>query len=192
MRNHVLCGCRFRPWQLSSSWHEITVPWNSPHIWRSVQPWFKGLMWDQLIFPKEKNICHKHLLSTLQDKFDEYIKWCGMVTSFCEVRVDARSANGMPNSETIIEQLTCRVLGDLVQEGKGVVTKLADDLYCDGSTPEDLNNLTRTLQASHQMILSYLHKKQLSLKKFRMDLVWWYPSCKPSSNSCISQLSTPI
>uniref|UniRef100_A0A8W8M9C8 Uncharacterized protein n=1 Tax=Magallana gigas TaxID=29159 RepID=A0A8W8M9C8_MAGGI len=45
-----------------------------------------------------------------------------------------------------LEELTCRVLGDLFQEG--VVAKLADDLYCGGSTRIDLlYNFTRTLQA---------------------------------------------
>ena len=34
---------------------------------------------------------------------------------------------GMPGSETAFEELTCRVLGDLLEEG--VVVKLADDLY---------------------------------------------------------------
>lgn len=37
---------------------------------------------------------------------------------------------GMPGSET------CRVLGDLLEEG--IVVKLADDLYCGADTPEQL------------------------------------------------------
>ena len=42
----------------------------------------------------------------------------------------------MPGSETALEELLSRVLGDLIQEG--VVAKLADDLYCGGNIPEDL------------------------------------------------------
>jgi hypothetical protein len=72
--------------------------------------------------------------------------YCGVVIPFRGVRVYARSAMGMPGSETILEELTCRVLGDLVQEG--VVAKLADNLYCGGSIPKDLlKNRTRILQA---------------------------------------------
>ena len=47
-----------------------------------------------------------------------------------------RSAMGMPGSETALEELTCRVLGELVQEG--VVAKVADDLYIGGNTPDEL------------------------------------------------------
>jgi hypothetical protein len=43
---------------------------------------------------------------------------------------------GMPWSETALEELMCRVLGDLLEEG--CVAKLAYDLYCGGETPEDL------------------------------------------------------
>ena len=53
---------------------------------------------------------------------------------------------GMPGSETALEELTCRILGDLVQQG--VVAKLADDLYVGGNTPSDLlDNWIKVLQA---------------------------------------------
>ena len=53
---------------------------------------------------------------------------------------------GMPGSETALEELMCRVLGDLLQEG--VVAKLADDLYCGGNSPQELfENWKRVLQA---------------------------------------------
>ena len=55
------------------------------------------------------------------------MKYCGVVTPFRGVRVYTRSAMGMPGSETALEELTCRVLGDLLEDG--VVVKLADDLY---------------------------------------------------------------
>ena len=55
-----------------------------------------------------------------------------------------RCAMGMPGSETALEELMCRLLGDLVMEG--VVAKLADDLYIGGNCPEELlNNWQRTL-----------------------------------------------
>ncbi len=43
---------------------------------------------------------------------------------------------GMPGSETALEELTCRVLADLLQQGQ--VAKVADDLYCGADTLEDL------------------------------------------------------
>ena len=43
---------------------------------------------------------------------------------------------GMPGSETALEEMMCRVLGDFMEEG--FVTKLADDLYCGADTPEAL------------------------------------------------------
>ena len=57
------------------------------------------------------------------------MKYCGVVTPFRGVRVYIRCAMGMPRSETALEELMCRVLGDLLE---GVVAKIADDLYCGG------------------------------------------------------------
>ena len=57
------------------------------------------------------------------------LKYCGVATPFQGIRVYTRPAMGMPGSETALEEMMCRVLGDLIQEG--CVTKLADDLYCE-------------------------------------------------------------
>lgn len=101
----------------------------------------------------------------------ESMKYCGVVTPFRGVRVYARSAMGMPGSETILEELTCRVLGDLVQEG--VVAKLADDLYCGGSTPIDLlNNFTRTLQALQRNGLNLSASKTVITPRETTILGW--------------------
>ncbi len=52
---------------------------------------------------------------------------------------------GMPGSETVLEELMCPVFGDLL--AKGVVAKLADDLYCGGETIDELfTNWKRVLQ----------------------------------------------
>ena len=55
------------------------------------------------------------------------MKYCGVATPFKGIRVYTRSAMGMPGSETCLEQLMSRVLGDLIQEG--CVAEIADDLY---------------------------------------------------------------
>ena len=65
----------------------------------------------------------------------ESMKYCGVATPFKGVRVYARSAMGMPGSETALEELLCRVLGE--QLTAGGVTKLADDIYCGGDTPDE-------------------------------------------------------
>ena len=75
----------------------------------------------------------------------ESTKYCGVVTPFRGVRVYARPAMGMPGSETALEELLCRVLGDLLEEG--VVAKLADDIHCGGNTIAELQrNVRRLLQ----------------------------------------------
>ena len=66
------------------------------------------------------------------------LKYCGVATPFRGVRVYTRSAMGMPGSETALEEMMCRVLGDFIEEG--FVAKLADDLYCGGDSPEALLN----------------------------------------------------
>ena len=64
------------------------------------------------------------------------MKYCSVATLFRGIRVYTRSAMGMPGSETALEELMCRVLYDFLQEG--CATKLADDLYCSGNTPQEL------------------------------------------------------
>ena len=63
------------------------------------------------------------------------MKFCGVVTPFKGVRVYTRSAMGMPGSETCLEELMSRILGDMLQEG--CVAKIADDLFVGGDTPDE-------------------------------------------------------
>ena len=74
------------------------------------------------------------------------MKYCGVATPFRGIRVYTRSAMGMPGSETALEEMMCRVLGDCLQDG--IVAKLADDLYCGGNTLDELiTNWERVLCA---------------------------------------------
>ena len=74
------------------------------------------------------------------------MKYCGVATPFRGVRVYTRCAMGMPGSETALEELMCRVLGDCIQDG--IVAKLADDLYCGGNTLDELlRNWKRVLES---------------------------------------------
>lgn len=118
------------------------------------------------------------------------MKYCGVVTPFQGVRVYVRSAIGMPGSETALEELTCRVLGHLVQEG--VVAKIADDLYCGGHTPEELlNNWERVLIALHKCSLNLSASKTIIAPKDATILGWhWYLGTIEASPHRIATLAS--
>lgn len=82
------------------------------------------------------------------------MKYCGVVTPFKGVRVYTRSAMGMPGSETALEELMTRILGEFVMEGW--CAKLADDLYIGGDTPDELFH-------HWSVCLSTIHKNNLGL-----------------------------
>ena len=99
------------------------------------------------------------------------MKYCGVATPFRGVRVYTRSAMGMPGSETALEELMCRVLGDLLVEG--IVVKLADDLFCGGQTPDDLiANWSRVLHALHGAGLHLSAAKTVVCPKSTTILGW--------------------
>ena len=54
------------------------------------------------------------------------MKYWGVATPFRGVRVYSQCAMGMPGSETALEELMCRVLSHLLEEG--VVTNITHDL----------------------------------------------------------------
>lgn len=120
----------------------------------------------------------------------ESMKYCGVVTPYRGVRVYARSAMGMPGSETALEELTCRILGHLVQEG--VVAKVADDLYCGGASPEDLlSNFSRLIEALQQSGLSLSASKTVIAPKEVTILGWiWRQGTIRASPHRISSLAS--
>ena len=63
-------------------------------------------------------------------------KFCGVHTPYKGLRVYNVGCMGLPGVEVALEELTCLLLGDMVEQGK--VAKLADDLYVGGDTPDDL------------------------------------------------------
>lgn len=69
-------------------------------------------------------------------KKNQSLKYCSIITPYRGIRVYTRCAMGMPGTETAVEELMCRVLGDCLQDG--YVAKLADDLYCGGQTVDEL------------------------------------------------------
>ena len=90
----------------------------------------------------------------------------GVATPFKEIRVCARSAMGMPGSETALY----RVLVDLVE---GIVSKIANNLYCGGSSPKELlNNWSRVLQALGRCKLRLAAKETIIFPKSTTILGW--------------------
>ena len=120
------------------------------------------------------------------------LKYCGVVTPFRGVRVYTRCAMGMPGSETALEELMCRVLGDLLQEG--VVAKLADDLYCGGDSPQELlHNWSRVLDALDLCNLRLSAKKTRVCPKTTTILGWvWTQGTLHASPHRIATLSSCV
>ena len=99
------------------------------------------------------------------------LKYCGVVTPFKGVRVYTRCAMGMPGSETALEELMCRVLGDLIQ--KGTVVKLADDLYCGGNTPTELHDNWRELLCALQRCGLHLGALKTVIAPKQISVLGW-------------------
>ena len=122
------------------------------------------------------------------------MKYCGISTPFKGVRVYTRSAMGMPGSETALEELMCRVLGDCLEDG--IVTKLADDLYCGGNTEvELLDNFNRVLLALSQSNLRLSPTKTIIAPKSTTLLGWIWKdgelSADPHRVSVLSSCPVP-
>ena len=99
------------------------------------------------------------------------MKYCGIVTPFKGVRVYQRGAMGMPGTETALEEMMCRILGDLIAEGS--VAKLADDLYVGGSSPEIVLSVWRkVLDALSKNGLRLSAPKTLCCPKSATILGW--------------------
>ncbi|XP_078384150.1 LOW QUALITY PROTEIN: uncharacterized protein LOC144666624 [Oculina patagonica] len=122
------------------------------------------------------------------------MKYCGVATPFRGVRVYARSAMGIPGSETALEELMCRVLGDLLQAG--IVAKIADDLYCGGNSPDELlRNWASVLQALHKASLRLSASKTIINPKTTSILGWTWSQgtlrANPHRVSTLSSCSPP-
>ena len=77
----------------------------------------------------------------------------------------------MPGSETALEELLCRILGDMVQEG--IVAKVADDLYCGGdSVDATLSACSRVLHTLHQNVMRLSAQKTVCCPTTTTVLGW--------------------
>ena len=118
------------------------------------------------------------------------MKFCGVATPFKGIRVYTRCAMGMPGSETSLEELMCRVLGDLIQHGN--VAKIADDLYCGGSTPQEvLHTWSCVLAALSKNNLRLSATKTIICPKTANILGWvWSQGTLRASTHRIAALSS--
>ena len=118
------------------------------------------------------------------------MKYCGVATPFKGIRVYTRSAMGMPGSETCLEELMSRVLGDLIQEG--CVAKIADDLYVGGSNPTDvLHNWRRVLSLLQRNNLRLSAPKTLICPRKATVLGWvWSNGTLQASPHKLAALSS--
>ena len=88
----------------------------------------------------------------------------------------------MPGTEAALEEMMTRILGDQMTEGK--VTKLADDIYCGGSSVENVtNNWEEVLKALERNGLRLSAGKTVVCPKtVQMDMGTWNPESKPPQN----------
>ena len=118
------------------------------------------------------------------------MKYCGVTTPFKGIRVYTRSAMGMPGSETCLEELMSRVLGDLIQEG--CVAKIADDLYVGGNSPiEVLDNWKRVLALLQKNNLRLSAAKTIICPRKAIVLGWvWSNGTLQASPHKLAALSS--
>ena len=118
------------------------------------------------------------------------MKFCGVATPFKGIRVYTRSAMGMPGSETCLEELMSRVLGELIQEG--CVAKIADDLYVGGISFEDaLQNWQRVLEALKRNNLRLSASKTIVCPRTATILGWiWSNGTLQASPHKLATLSS--
>ena len=99
------------------------------------------------------------------------MKYCRVATPYGGVRIYTRCAMGMPGSETALEELMFRVLGNCIQDG--IVAKLADDLYCGGNTLDELlSNWKRVLDALQKSNLKLSPSKIVICPRSTTILGW--------------------
>lgn len=90
---------------------------------------------------------------------------------------------GVPSSETSLEELLLRILGNLIQEGG--VAKVTDDLYYGGSTPPELlYNWERVLANLQLSSLAISAKKTVIVPKSTPVLGWVWSDGNLTSPNC--------
>ena len=99
------------------------------------------------------------------------MKYCGVVSPFQGSYVYTRGCMGLPGTEVALEELTCRLFGHMVKEGK--VAKLADDLFVGGKNITELHkNFEEVLQILQENNIRLSGKKTIIAPKSVLILGW--------------------
>ena len=116
----------------------------------------------------------------------ESMKYCGVATPFKGVCVYARSAMGMPSSETALEEVMRRLLGQLLQDDA------AGDLYCGDNTPQELfQNWKKVLQALYKCDFRLSASKTIINPKSTTILGWiWSSGTLTASSHRVNTLAS--
>ena len=146
-----------------------------------------SLCTDPWKFPNKTDISRAFYQILLAKAFRKY---CGVATPFRGIRVYWRSVMGMPGSKTALEEMMCRVMGDMIQEGH--VAKIADDLYCGTANPEDLLQIwTRVLEQLDRCNLRLSPTKTVICSRSTTILGWvWSQGSLSASPYRIAVLSS--
>ncbi len=118
------------------------------------------------------------------------MKYLGVLTPYKGLRVYTRAAMGMPGSTEHLDELMSRVLGDLME--KGIVKKIADDLYTGGNTVAELtHNWEQILHAFEQNNLRLSASKTVicPITTTILGWIWSAGQIKPSTHK-VTPLAT--
>ena len=98
-------------------------------------------------------------------------KYCGVHTPFKGILVYNVGAMGLPGVESALEELTCIVFGDLVEDMK--MGKIADDCIVGGNTiPELFENFSKFLHKLHLNNLKLSPSKTIIVPRSMTVLGW--------------------
>ena len=122
-------------------------------------------------------------------------KYCGVVSPYKGTFVYTTGCMGLPGTEVALEELTCRVLGDLVMDG--CVAKVADDLYIGGNSENDLlDNFKCVLHRLHQNNLRLSGRKTVIAPKSTTILGWIWSQgqlqASPHRLSSLAECPKPV
>ena len=121
-------------------------------------------------------------------------KYCGVVSPFKGLLVYCVGVMGLPGVEVALEELTCLILGDLVQ--LGVVAKVADDIYIGAETVSELaENLKLVLHRFMENNLRLCARKTVIVPREVNILGWLWSSGKlkasPHRLSALAEYKPP-
>ena len=122
------------------------------------------------------------------------MKYCGVCSPMKGVYVYTRGAMGLPGTEVALEELTCRLFGHLVKQGK--LAKIADDVFMGANSVQELyETFAEVLEICAANNLKLSAKKTIICPISVMILGWiWkngFLSGSPHKMSALSECDPP-